>query len=235
MLKFNLMKNNLKNIRSDLIKNNFEGLPEFDQNSWQISFLDTIIVLLCLVIVLATFPEFSDSNNADLTDQKNEFLLKVGWDIIQFNNELKQQFEEELAQGRVMLEKGDYEIRMVFIGSVFYEQGSAELLTEGKNIIQRIATKIMLLNRSDYKIDVEGHADSSPIKTDKYPSNWELSAARAAGVVKFFLDLGVPSSSLKASGYADSTPLFNETDISGNIISKNQDFNRRIVIRLYFE
>lgn len=229
------MKNNLKNIRSDLVVKNSEGLTDFDQNSWQISFLDTIIVLLCLVIVLATFPKFTNSNNSIQTDNKDEFLLKVGWDIVQFNNELKEQFEDELAQGRVMLEKGEYEIRMVFIGSVFYEQGSAELLDEGKNIIQRIATKILHLNRNDYKIDVEGHADSSPIKTNKYPSNWELSAARAAGVVKFFLDLGVPSSSLKASGYADSTPLFDEIDNFGNIISQNQDFNRRIVIRLYFE
>ncbi|WP_289030882.1 OmpA family protein [uncultured Algoriphagus sp.] len=229
------MKNDLKNIKSYLILKDSDGLPEFDQNSWQISFLDTIIVLLCLMIVLATFPKFSNSNSSNQTDIKDEFLLKVGWDISQFNNELKEQFEDELAEGRVMLEKGDYEIRMVFIGSAFYEQGSAELLIGGKNIIQKIATKIMLLNRSDYKIDVEGHADSSPIKTDKYPSNWELSAARAAGVVKFFLDLGVPSSSLKASGYADSTPLFEETDNFGNIISENQDFNRRIVIRLYFE
>ncbi len=59
----------------------------------------------------------------------------------------------------------------------------------------------------NYQITVEGHTDDSPIKTAQFPSNWELSTARAAAVVRFFLDQGVPAQRLRAARrYADTFP-----------------------------
>lgn len=212
---------------------------DFGESVWQISFLDTITVLLCMMIILASVPSNSmDANQkkgSSSQDGKGEFPLTVDWDIFRLNDELKNQLKDELEAEKLLLEKGEYEIRMIFTGSSFYNQGSAQLLPEGKEIILGIVDKLAAWHRQDYKIDVEGHTDSSPIKSLQYPSNWELSAARAAGVVKFFLESGISSQKLKASGFADALPILPEVDEAGKLLAKNQDYNRRIVIRLYFE
>ena len=212
---------------------------DFGESVWQISFLDTITVLLCMMIILASVP----SNSKDANRKKGsssqydegEFPLTVDWDIFRLNDELKNQLKDELEAEKLLLEKGEYEIRMIFTGSSFYKQGSAQLLPEGKEIILGIVDKLAAWHRQDYKIDVEGHTDSSPIKSLQYPSNWELLAARAAGVVKFFLESGISSQKLKASGFSDALPILPEVDEAGKLLAKNQDYNRRIVIRLYFE
>jgi chemotaxis protein MotB len=192
-----------------------------------------------MMIILASVPSNSKDANqkkgSSSQDGKGEFPLTVDWDIFRLNDELKNQLKDELEAEKLLLEKGEYEIRMIFTGSSFYNQGSAQLLPEGKEIILGIVDKLAAWHRQDYKIDVEGHTDSSPIKSLQYPSNWELSAARAAGVVKFFLESGISSQKLKASGFADALPILPEVDEAGKLLAKNQDYNRRIVIRLYFE
>lgn len=212
---------------------------DFGESVWQISFLDTITVLLCMMIILASVPSNSKETNRKKGNSsqydEGEFPITVDWDIFRLNDELKNQLNDELDDEKLLLEKGEYEIRMIFTGSSFYTTGSAELLPEGKEIILGIVDKLASWHRQDYKIDVEGHTDSSPIQTIQYPSNWELSAARASGVVKFFLDSGILPQKLKASGFADAVPLYPEVDAEGNFLAKNRDYNRRIVIRLYFE
>ena len=58
-----------------------------------------------------------------------------------------------------------------------------------------------------YQVTVEGHTDDSPIRTRRFPSNWELSTARAAAVVHFLLQQGIPAQKLRAAGYADTFPV----------------------------
>ncbi len=212
---------------------------DFGEGVWQISFLDIITVMLCMMIILASIPtkgllpNFRKGGVDQL--EEGEYPSTVDWGIFRLNEELTNQLSNEIKSGKLLLEKGEYEIRMIFTGSSFYEQGSAVLLPEGKEIILGIVEKLVTWNRQDYKIDVEGHTDSAPIQNFQFPSNWELSTARASGVVKFFLISGIPPQKLKASGFADAMPLYPEVDSNGNLLVKNRDYNRRIVIRLYFE
>ncbi|WP_051260833.1 OmpA/MotB family protein [Algoriphagus marincola] len=227
----------------NLDPNKFSEKFSFNDDSeinyiWQITYLDVVTVLLCAMILLSN-PEIlsiSDTKNDNGPLENNrEYPLNVEWSILDLNEELRAKFEKEIERGNLFFETGEYEIRMNFSGSIFYNQGSSILLPEGKNIIHDIISKLANWERQDYKIDVEGHTDSTPIETLQFPSNWELSASRASGVVKFFLKSGISSQKLKASGYADSQPLYQEIDEFGKLIMNNQDFNRRIVIRLYFE
>jgi chemotaxis protein MotB len=84
-----------------------------------------------------------------------------------------------------------------------------------------------------YFINVEGHTDDIPIKTARFPSNWELSAARASSVVRYFISLSLNSSRLSASGYADTKPKLPNSDLTGNVLKQNQAANRRVVLRLH--
>jgi chemotaxis protein MotB len=84
-----------------------------------------------------------------------------------------------------------------------------------------------------YLIDVEGHTDDVPIRTARFPSNWELSASRASSVVRYFIEQGIKPSRLKAAGYADTKPKLPNKDIFDEGIPENREKNRRVSLRLH--
>jgi chemotaxis protein MotB len=209
---------------------------EESSNVWQLSYLDTLTVLLCMMIILASINGAMDApERHDEIEESTGHPRAVSWDIQELEGELERLLRDELSAGKLLLESGEYEIRMQFSGSTFFNQGEAVLLPAGRELISRIIDKLAVWYRQDFKIDIEGHTDGAPIQSWQFPSNWELSAARASGVVRYFLDLGIPSQQLKASGYADAFPLKAERDENGKYIPAHQDYNRRIVIRLYFD
>jgi chemotaxis protein MotB len=79
---------------------------------------------------------------------------------------------------------------------------------------------------TDFPITVEGHTDTTPINTAVFPSNWELSGARAASVVKLFMSAGVDGRRLSAVGYADQRP------VADNASPEGRQANRRVAITL---
>jgi chemotaxis protein MotB len=221
------------------------GIGNRDDNGdgnegWQLSYLDTLTVLLCMMIILASLYGQSELTEQEpgkfeTVDEDKNFPFMVSWDIRELEEELAALLSEELSSEKLQMETGEYEVRMQFAGSTFFNQGEADLLPAGQELIQRIIGKLAGWKRQDFKIDIEGHTDAAPIQTLQFPSNWELSAARASGVVRYFLALGIPSQKLKASGYADAFPLKIEKDLEGKNIPANQEYNRRIVLRLYFD
>ena len=116
--------------------------------------------------------------------------------------------------------------------AAFFGPGSATLSASGADLLRNVAATVRSPRLADYKITVEGHTDDTPIRSVQFPSNWELSTARAAAVVRFLLDAGVPASRLRAAGYADTFPLVPNCDAAGTPIPANQARNRRVVIRL---
>lgn len=95
-------------------------------------------------------------------------------------------------------------------GEVLYRQGEAELLGEALPILQRIAG---LAAAAPHQVMIEGHTDDVPIRTAQFPSNWELSAARAISAMRFLVDAGVDAARVGVAGYADLRPLHpNDSD-----------------------
>lgn len=133
---------------------------------------------------------------------------------------------------QIVAESGD-RITTLQIGSAaFFSSGSAVLSNAGKAILSDVAGTLESPEFAAYHITIEGHTDDTPISTPQFQSNWELSAARAAAVVRFLLDLGVPAGRLTASGYADTVPIAPNRAVDGTVIADNQARNRRVVIRL---
>jgi flagellar motor protein MotB len=116
--------------------------------------------------------------------------------------------------------------------SAFFGSGSADLSESGRSILRDVADELKSTQYDGYQIVVEGHTDDTPIATAHFSSNWELSTARAAAVVHFFLDQGLPANRLHAAGYAETRPKVANRDADGNAIPENQALNRRVVIRL---
>ena len=120
--------------------------------------------------------------------------------------------------------------RFVFQSEVLFQSGSAELGTEGRIQLQQLAETLLEISKEipqelNWILRIDGHTDNVPIKTNKFPSNWELSTARAISVVKFIVEQGIPENRLVAAGFGEFQPLDN------NETSLARRKNRRIELK----
>lgn len=129
-------------------------------------------------------------------------------------------------------QQGDRITTVEMSSAAFFDSGSATLNPDGANILKDMAASFAQEKYQDYLITVEGHTDDNPIGTPQFPSNWELSTARAAAVVKFFIGEGISPQKLRAAGYADTFPKLPNRDMAGLPLPENQAQNRRVVIKL---
>lgn len=117
-------------------------------------------------------------------------------------------------------------IRLSIPNSILFNTGQADLQGRGPDVIRTLAP---ILAAGRQLVSVEGHTDNIPIKTDRFPSNWELSAQRAATVVRVLAETGVSSARLQAVGYGESRPL------SSNTTEDGRRENRRVTLLLRTE
>lgn len=148
---------------------------------------------------------------------------------------LLQLFDDELgpeiAAGRIEIEPHQEMLQITFADGVLYESGDHWLNAGARSLLSRCARVLAAAGDDSFsQIQVEGHTDDRPIPGTRYPSdNWELSSARAIGVVRFLSrEAGLPGSLFSASGYADQRPVASNRDLEGRAL------NRRIEIRLFF-
>jgi chemotaxis protein MotB len=127
---------------------------------------------------------------------------------------------------------GDRITSLQISSAAFFASGNAAISATGKAILRDVAVTLKSDRYAAYNISIEGHTDDAPISTPQFQSNWELSTARAAAVVRFLLELGVPPSKLTAAGYADTFPIAPNRNADGTPIPENQARNRRVVIKL---
>lgn len=96
---------------------------------------------------------------------------------------------------------------------ILFDTGQADLSRSGLAVLQRTAK---VLARAGYEITVEGHTDSVPVRRNaRYPSNWELSSARAGSVVRYLQANGINKEQLRAVGYADTRPIGDNASADG--------------------
>ncbi len=223
------------NITGNSLYPNEEFDPE-EENSWQVSYLDIITIVLGFLIILLSVSqiakeEFSSLSTlfGELADQ-TEFITTPIEDI---QEELEVLLQPQIEQGRLELLRDLNDLVIRFRGDDFYQSGNAAIQLDGMDLLNYVIRAFQQTSHDDFSIDVEGHTDNVPISSDVYPSNWELSTARASNVVKYFDYMGIETARLKASGYADSRPLI-QFDSFGNPFLASNERNRRIVLRLYY-
>jgi chemotaxis protein MotB len=121
--------------------------------------------------------------------------------------------------------------RFVFQSEVLFDTGSAEIGEEGRLQLDQLGEtlaeiSLKIPSEINWILRVDGHTDSVPIATSRYPSNWELSSARAISVIKFLINNGIHPDRLAATGFGEFQPL----DPDNDTIARRS--NRRIEIKL---
>jgi len=150
-------------------------------------------------------------------------------------NRLKSTYDRLVGELNEEIKKGDITVTRVMnklsvnlVEKILFDSGSAEIKPGGLKILDRVGG--ILKSVTDKQIRIEGYTDNVPIGSrlrDKFPTNWELSAARAVNVVRYLSGpVGVPPEGLSAGGYADNHP------VASNDTPAGRAQNRRIEIVL---
>lgn len=134
---------------------------------------------------------------------------------------IRRVLEPLTRSGQVTVSEGAHGITVEINASVLFAAGEATLGPAAAAPLRAVA---QVLAGANFPVRIEGHTDDVPISTFRFPSNWELSSARASSVVRLFVEAGVAAGRLTASGYADQRPIADNDTESGRAR------NRRVTI-----
>ena len=146
---------------------------------------------------------------ADLGRRLNVALATKVQELARYRSEFFGRLRQVLGERPDIQVVGD---RFVFQSEILFETGSAALGSGGRVQMARLANTLNEISRKipdeiDWVLRVDGHTDRRPIATAEFPSNWELSTARAISVVRFLIDEGVPARRLAATGFGEFQPI----------------------------
>lgn len=217
---------------------------------WLITFSDMMTLLLCFFVLLVSFANTDTTKFKEvLGSMKDAFgvrreVLELGKEggmerpikmestapkseaeKQRLVNLLKTMVKEEGVEKNTLILPVRNGVRLEITelaGHAMFDRGGTGLTPESQRLLRKM---IPTMKETIYKITVEGHSDNIPLRSPKFPSNWELSSARAGRVVRFFIQHGkMDPRRFTAVGYSDTKPLVENTT------PENRDKNRRVSI-----
>ncbi|SDG19319.1 chemotaxis protein MotB [Limimonas halophila] len=206
--------------------------------SWLMPFTDIVTLLLIFFVIFTTIldpPEDTTGTGQGLLSggriaapddgSGSERAAARVWDqrVDRLTRRARGYLTDRGLSGRVELRRTEAGVRLRVADRLLFPSGEAGLRGDGRALLDRLAP---LLKDLHGRIRVEGHTDDVPIETARYPSNWELSAARAIAVVKALKRAGVAGDRLAAVGYGPERP------IGDNATAAGRARNRRVAIFL---
>src|SRR6185369_10165641 len=143
-------------------------------------------------------------------------------------DKLEDKMKDEIARGDIRLSQSGGKLRVDLVDKILFESGEAQVSKRGEGVLARVGA--VLAAMEDKQIQVSGHTDKTPISeklAPQFPTNWELSVARATNVVRFLQEkASVPPERMVASGYGEFHPIASNKNPTGRAR------NRRIEILL---
>ena len=222
-------------------KQNSEGSAG---GGWEIVYSGFVLILLCFFIMLSSFSSMEEAKimrfvksfveavgilPGGLKFDRGSTVLPGSADMVDSNDQLAQIFAElEELSGRLKKENditlaySSKGLVMRLTDRALFEVGVAAISPQALPLLKKVGETI---SRTDFEVRIEGHSDDLPIKTAQFPSNWELSTARAVNVLRYFLETGAISSQrLSAVGFGEFQPIV------PNDSTEHRSQNRRVEI-----
>jgi chemotaxis protein MotB len=231
----------MRNRRKDLIiRRKVDG--------WVMTYADMMSLLLTFFVLIVSFSSLQESKfkQAAASLQEAFGLMEHPESVIEFQNpvypdrinesENTDVYYEMQELEQVILETGldqEVEIQLQENGVMFriqapflFGSGLADLREEPRSVLSELS---VMFKKFPYQIRIEGHTDSIPINSERFPSNWELSSARAVTVARYFQGLGLPPERIAATGFGEYHPL------GDNATAPGREKNRRVEIFLQLD
>ncbi|MBD3258579.1 OmpA family protein [candidate division GN15 bacterium] len=208
---------------------------------WLLTYADLITLLLAFFIVMYSMSKVDNKKFGKVSDALNT-VLRGGHSVLRFNVDPERSGHGFLKLGNLRMVQHKIEEKFKTLGrnedvqreiterglvihiveSALFSEGSATLQPRAMEVLDLIADQ--LTGRPNH-IRIEGHTDDRPIQTPIYPSNWELSSARATTVVRYYVENhDIPPDRVSALGYGEFRP------VKANTTPENRSRNRRVDI-----
>jgi chemotaxis protein MotB len=211
---------------------------------WEVVYSGFAMILLCFFIMLSSFSSieqtkvmrfvksFADSISilpGGIKLENGDSVLPASADIVDRESGLAHLYQKLKTLTENRSRENDISVGFSSEGLVMrlsdhalFDVGVAEVSPKAAALLRKVGA---IISDSPYEVRVEGHTDNAPIKTSRYPSNWELSTARAVNVLRYFVDsCGILSTRISAEGFGEYHP------IAPNDNAANRAQNRRVEI-----
>lgn len=209
-------------------------MQEEGTDSWLMSYADMITLLMCFFII---FVSVSEPKREKFTEITKGIMDKFGavdtatpffgsYKDLQYIIEQKQLFRD------AAIKMTDKTLEIEISSHRFFSSNTAEIDKNSQATLVEMATALKKVNYLDYRLLVESHTSNLPPANPLYPTNWELSTMRAARVIRFLIEQGLPAERMRAVGFADKQPVVPNLDLQQNPIPENQERNERVLIKL---
>ena len=157
----------------------------------------------------------SSANDDAKTETNNELL--------QMSELVNKKFAQLINDQMIQVSSNEYWLQIELNDSILFPSATAEPSPQAQAIFTDIAG---ILNHYSNPVQIEGFTDNVPISNSRYPTNWELSSARAAAIVKWLVSKGVTPERLSAVGYGEFQPVASNNDEVGRAQ------NRRVAVMI---
>lgn len=226
--------------------------PEKPSAAWQGTYGDMITLMLCFFVMLynpsevditqlATITQSLQMNetesvsgglslaNGRLSDLGNSIdslpSLEKGKSLGLAKKKAVSLFAPDVKSNKITITSDERGLIITLLSDNFFDEGSAELnINETRDTLLRLSEFFKSPELKERRFRIEGHTDNVPVESEKYPSNWELSATRAVNVLHYLADYGVEENTFSIAGYADTRPKFS------NDTAEGRAYNRRVDI-----
>jgi len=217
-----------------VVEENEEG----GANDWLATYSDMITLLMAFFVIFFSASKvdlqlFEELKNGFVSDKLNTTsgsplkMLFVQLDST-FDNTTNDNPRVEVIQ--------NYRGINILLGSEsLFSPGESNLTPAGKSTIDELCFSLdSIVGKYNLTMDIEGHTDDTPIRSFRFPSNWELSSARAATVLRQMIENGLPSANSRAIGFADVRPAVKPFDDQGQYVRGSREKNRRVEIIIHY-
>ncbi len=210
-----------------------EQHEEESEEVWLISYADLMTLLFGLFVLMYTFamsrsPEEVEKVKEGVARSFGGSYVPPYQDLVK---ELKLEKERNAVLQDIAIEPLRNGLEVTFQSGLLFKTGEADLSDQMKDILRSVI-QVISSNIDKDQIVVQGHTDDVPISSERFPSNWELSAVRASSVVREFIRFGFDPSRIHAVAFGESKPLFPNKSDNGIPIPANRAKNRRVVIKI---
>lgn len=226
--------------------------PEKPSQAWQGTYGDMITLMLCFFVMLYNPSEVDVTQMATITQslqmQETESVsgglslsagqlsdlgnninslpsLEKGKSLGLAKKKAVSLFAPDVKSNKISITSDERGLIITLLSDNFFEEGSAELnINETRETLLRLSEFFKSPDLKNRRFRIEGHTDDTPVKQNSgFPSNWELSAARAVNVLHYLADYGVKENNFSIAGYADTRPKFTNTTAEGRAYNRRVD------------
>ncbi len=222
--------------------------PDKPSTAWQGTYGDMITLMLCFFVMLYNPTEIdavqmaaltaslqgdptaggqslSAGRLADLGNTVNSLpALDKGKSLGLAVKRAVSLFAPDVKSSRITLTSDERGLIITLASDAFFKQGSADLdIDATRDTMLRLAQFLSSDELKGRRFRIEGHTDNTPVTGTEFPSNWELSAARAVNVLHYLADFGVDESQFSVAGYADTRPKFSDDTAEGRAYNRRVD------------